>query len=186
MRAQRPPHLPPAIDAAAERLPFDDHSFDAAMATATIHQWRDLDRGLHELRRVSRGPVVILTFDGDAVADFWLKEYVPEVVASESDRCPAIDHVAAVLGGEVTVTAVPIANDCPDGFVEAFYARPEALLDPTVRQAQSAWGHTDQDAVARGLERLREALASGEWDARHAHLRTQPTLIGSVRLIVAR
>src|SRR6185437_13594024 len=63
MRAQRPPRLPPAIDATAERLPFDDDSFHAAMAMATIHQWRGLDWGLRELRRVSRGPVVILSFD---------------------------------------------------------------------------------------------------------------------------
>src|SRR5262249_9128992 len=72
MRAQRPHHLAPAIDATAERLPFDDDSFDAAMAMITIHQWSDLDAGLRELRRVSRGPVVVLTFDGDALLDFWM------------------------------------------------------------------------------------------------------------------
>ena len=37
------------------------------MATVTIHQWPDADRGLREMRRVARGPVVILTFDGDAL-----------------------------------------------------------------------------------------------------------------------
>ena len=39
MRRAARPHLAPAIDATAERLPFDDDSFDAAMATVTIHQW---------------------------------------------------------------------------------------------------------------------------------------------------
>jgi ubiquinone/menaquinone biosynthesis C-methylase UbiE len=38
MRAQRLPHLAEAIDATAEQLPFPDGSFDAAMATVTIHQ----------------------------------------------------------------------------------------------------------------------------------------------------
>lgn len=61
MRAQRPPGRVPAIAAAAERLPFDDGTFDAAMATVTVHQWSDLDQGLRELRRVTRGPIVILT-----------------------------------------------------------------------------------------------------------------------------
>ena len=70
------------MDAVAEALPFDDDSFDAAMATVTIHQWPDLERGLGELRRVARGPVVILTFDGPAIADFWLNDYVPEVLAA--------------------------------------------------------------------------------------------------------
>lgn len=67
MRAQRPRHLAPALDAVAERLPFDDDSFDAAMATVTVHQGSDTEQGLRELRRVSHGPVVILTFDGDAL-----------------------------------------------------------------------------------------------------------------------
>ena len=67
MRSQRPSHRAPAIDARAEQLPFDDNSFDAAMAMVTIHQWPEPETGLKELRRVSRGPVVILTFDGDAL-----------------------------------------------------------------------------------------------------------------------
>ena len=185
MRRQRAPHLAPAIDATAERLPFDDDSFDAAMATVTIHQWADLDRGLRELRRVARGPVVILTFDTDALARFWLRDYVPEVIEVERRRFPAIARVAELLGGDVSIDGVPLAHDCADGFCEAYYARPEALLDPAVRRAQSGWMLADADAVARGVERLRTALDSGAWDARHGHLRSQPAFDGSVRLIVA-
>src|SRR5690349_10208953 len=90
MRAQRPPGRP-AVDAAAEALPFDDDSFDAAMAMITVHQWRDLERGLAELRRVARGPVVILTFDPDALLDFWLADYVPELLEAERPRMPPLD-----------------------------------------------------------------------------------------------
>jgi hypothetical protein len=156
------------------------------MATITIHQWADLDQGLRELRRVSRGAVVILTFDAEALLDFWLNEYVPEVVAVERRRFPAIDHVARVLGGDVSVTAVPIPLDCVDGFGEAYYGRPEAFLDPEVRGVQSGWVLADAAAVQRGVARLRDALESGQWDARHGHLRGQPERVGSVRLIVAR
>jgi SAM-dependent methyltransferase len=172
--------------ATAERLPFDDDSFDAAMATVTVHQWADLDSGLREMRRVSRGPVVILTFDAQALAEFWLNEYVPEVLAVERRRFPTIEHIAAVLGGDVCVTAVPIPIDCADGFGEAYYARPEAFLDPEVRRSQSGWGLVESDAVERGVARLRDALASGEWDERHGHLRSRPERIGAVRLVVAR
>jgi len=182
MRAQR---ATPAVIGVAEQLPFDDDSFDAAMATVTIHQWPDLERGLRELRRVARGPVVILTFDGPSMHDFWLEDYVPEVFASEHARDPGLDRVAAVLGGEVSVTKVPIPIDCVDGFVEAYYARPEALLDPAVRRAQSAWSFVEPAVAERGLERLRAALESGEWDARHGHLRTQPAYIGALRLLVS-
>ncbi len=186
MRVQRPLHLAPALDATAERLPFDDNSFDAAMAMITIHQWSDVDRGLRELRRVSRGPVAILTFDAEALLDFWLNEYVPEVVATERVRFPAIDHVVAVLGGDVEVLDVPIPIDCSDGFGEAYYARPEAFLEPDVRAAQSGWVLTDPEAVDRGVAELAEELASGRWDERHGHLRSQPERVGAVRLIVAR
>jgi hypothetical protein len=183
MRAQR--SGPPAIDATAEKLPFDDDSFDAVMATITIHQWADRDAGLRQLRRVSRGPVAILTFDGPAIREFWLDDHVPEVLEAEARRYPALDHVAAVLGGDVAVTEVPVALDCVDGFAEAFYGRPEALLDATVRRSQSAWGFVPEEAIERGIGKLRAALASGEWDARHGHLRTQPEFTGALRLLVS-
>ncbi|MFT4108906.1 class I SAM-dependent methyltransferase [Propionicimonas sp.] len=185
MRAQRPAGSAPVVDATAERLPFPDDAFEAAMATVTIHQWRDPAAGLRELRRVSSGPVVLLTFDPDAVPGWWLNTYVPEVFAAEAARYPAIDAIRAVLGGSTTVTPVPIPLDCTDGFTEAFYGRPEAFLDPAVRAAQSAWHFADPGAVAAGLDRLAADLASGAWDARHGRLRTLPEFGGAVRLVVA-
>jgi hypothetical protein len=185
MRAQRPPQLSVAIDAVAEDLPFPDDSFDAAMATVTIHQWRDTDRGLTELRRVSRGRVVILTFDGDVLDEFWLNHYSPEVIAAERRRYPDITHVTAVLGGSVEVRTVPVPIDCTDGFGEAFYARPEKFLDPAVRQSQSGWGFVDAAAVDRFVEHLRRDLDTGEWDRRYGALREQSEYIGSLRLLIA-
>jgi hypothetical protein len=184
-RAMRARRRTPAVIAVAEALPFDDDGFDAAMAMATIHQWPQLERGLSELRRVARGPVVILTWEGPAIRDFWLADYLPELLASESERVPDVARVAAGLGGDVDEIELPIPRDCVDGFIEAYYARPEALLDPAVRAAQSAWSFLDRAVAQRGLQRLREALASGEWDARHGRLRTQPQFVGALRLLVA-
>jgi hypothetical protein len=45
MRDQRPPHLPRAVDAKAETLPFADGSFDASMTTFSVHQWSNLAAG---------------------------------------------------------------------------------------------------------------------------------------------
>jgi SAM-dependent methyltransferase len=185
MRSQRPARLTCALDAVAEALPFDDDTFDAAMATVTIHQWSDADQGLREMRRVSRGPVVILTFDGDALDEFWLASFAPEMIAAERRRYPKIDHVLEVLGGKSTVTIVPVPHDCPDGFTEAFYGRPEAFLDVAVRRSQSAWSFVSQDVEAASVEKLRSSLESGEWDARYEDLRYQPEYLGSLRLIVA-
>ena len=185
MRSQRPPELSPAIDGIAEALPFPDEWFDAAMATITIHQWRDLDQGLLEMRRVSRGPVVILLFDVEALPAGWLGAYLPEVVAAEVARNPSIDHVCEVLGGTSTVTNVPIPLDCTDGFSEAYYGRPERLLDPAVRRAQSSWGFLGPGVEQESVERLRAALESGAWDEKYGALRTQQEYAGSLRLVVA-
>lgn len=186
MRAQRPKHLAPAIDGAAEALPFADKSFDAAMATVTLHQWRDLDRGLDELRRVTVGPIVILTFDPVALGSFWMAEYAPELMEHEAGRMPELARVTDRLGGVSTITDLPIPADCQDGFMEAFFGRPEALLSPAVRSAQSAWAFIDDATQARSVQALQQALDDGSWDDRHGHLRTAATYAGSVRLITAR
>ena len=185
MRAQRAQHLSPAVDATAENLPFPDDSFDAAMAMVTIHQWRDPDRGLRELRRVARGPVVIMTFDGPALRRFWLADYAPDLFAAECRRYPTIQHVCEVLGGSSVVVDVPIPFDCADGFGEAFYGRPERFLDPQVRRAQSIWGLVEPAAVESAIGTLRADLAGGAWDLRYGRLRHQPEYVGSVRLITA-
>jgi SAM-dependent methyltransferase len=184
MRSQRPPDRVPAIDATAEALPLDDDAVDAAMAMVTVHQWADCERGLRELRRVARDRVVVLTFDGDALDRFWLAGYAPALIAAERRRYPPIDRICELLGG-ATVEAVPIPIDCMDGFTEAFYARPEALLDPVVRAAQSAWSFVSGEEVEASVARLAADLASGAWDERHGRLRTQPEYVGSLRLVVA-
>lgn len=185
MRAQRPAHLPPAIRAYAESLPFDDASFDASMATITVHQWSDVELGLRELRRVTRGPVVVLTFDPDALDRFWLAEYAPELIAAERRRFPLIDRIGRALGGSLEVRTVPIPRDCTDGFTEAYYARPERFLDAAVRRGQSAWTFLADGVEDAIVERLESALHSGAWDARFGAFRTAPELVGSLRMVVA-
>jgi SAM-dependent methyltransferase len=186
MRAQRPAHLSPAVDAVAQDLPFADGSFDAAMAMITVHQWPDADAGLRELRRVSRGPVVVLTFDGDALDRFWLARYVPELIAAERRRYPAISAIQAILGGTSEVTPLPVPVDCVDGFTEAFYARPEQFLDAAVRRSQSAWGFVDPDVERRAVAALQRDLQSGAWDLQYGTLRSVPEFSSSLRLITAR
>ncbi|WP_433297935.1 class I SAM-dependent methyltransferase [Actinoplanes sp. CA-030573] len=184
MRAQRPPGAAPAVNATAEQLPFDDDAFDAVMATVTVHQWRDTARGLTELRRVARGPVVVLTFDGEELERLWLAAYAPELIAAERRRYPAVPDIAAAIGRSTEVIEVPIPIDCVDGFTEAFYARPEEFLDPRVRAAQSAWSFVSAEATRRAVEDLRSDLATGEWERRYGHLRGQSEFLGSLRLLI--
>ncbi len=184
MRAQRPPHLPPAIDAVAEALPFPDAAFDAVMASSTVHQWSDLAKGIEEMKRVSRGPVVVTVSDPDRLHDFWLSDYFPEPLDRERTRFPQIARLIALLGPETCVEHLPIPLDCTDGFIEAYYGRPERLLEPGVQRAMSSWTLVDPERLHRFEARLTADLASGTWDARYGHLRTQPEYDGSLRLIV--
>jgi len=185
MRERRPKELPTAINAFAEQLPFTGGFFDAAMGTFTVHQWADLTGGLAEVRRVTRGPVVFLTCDPTLLKTYWLFEYAPEVIETEASRYPPVSALAAGLGGVTTVTRVPIPLDCTDGFNDAYYGRPEMLLEPAARLACSAWSFVDPAAVARFEAHLRRDLASGAWDRKHGHLRSQPYLEGALVLVVS-
>ncbi|MGW4998014.1 class I SAM-dependent methyltransferase [Streptomyces hydrogenans] len=185
MRAQRPDGIAPAVDAVAEDLPFADGAFDAAMTLFSVHQWSDVRAGLREMRRVTSGPVVVLTCDPALVRDFWLYAYAPAVLDTEARRYPPVDEIAAALGGAVSVEAVPIPLDCTDGFDEAYYGRPEMLLDPAARQACSAWSFVDDGAREHFDRALRDDLASGAWDARFGHLRSQPAYEGSLVVVRA-
>ena len=185
MRAQRPPHLASAVDATAENLPFADDAFDAAMTTFSVHQWSDLKAGLREMRRVARGPVIVLTCDPDLVRDFWLYAYAPLVLDTEARRYPALKDITEALGGRTTVERVAIPADCVDGFNEAYYARPEQLLDPGARQACSAWSFVEPALQEQYIDGLRHDLDSGLWDERYGALRQQPSFNGSLVLVRA-
>jgi hypothetical protein len=186
MRDQRPAHLAPAIDAVAEHLPFPDARFDAGMSTFSVHQWQDLDAGLRELRRVTRGPVLIMTCEPAELDRFWLHDYCPEAIAVEAKRYPSTEAIARALGAHSIILPVPIPLDCTDGFNEAYYGRPELLLDPAARLACSAWSFVTADIVQRFEASLAEDLKSGRWDAHYRHLRTQPVFEGSLKLIAGR
>jgi SAM-dependent methyltransferase len=185
MRAQRTSWLSPAVDALAEALPFPDDHFDASMSTFSVHQWTQLDDGLREMRRVTRGPVIILTCDPELVQRFWLNEYAPDVLAVEAKRYPSLRRIGHLLGGDVSCLPVPIPLHCRDGFNEAYYGRPEQLLHAPARSACSAWSFVSATVVDRSVSHLRDDLERGDWDRKYGPLRTQPEFDGSLGLIVS-
>jgi SAM-dependent methyltransferase len=185
MRAQRPAGAPEAIAAEAESLPFADASVDAATAVLTVHHWRDPERGLRELRRVARGPVVVLTFDPDQVGAFWLvRDYLPEAGELDRARFPPIAAVVTALGG-AGVERVPIPHDCRDGFLGAFWRRPERYLEPAVRPGISTFGELDPQVLDRAFARLRDDLDSGRWRRRYGGLLSREELDLGYRLVVS-
>ncbi|MEO1193444.1 MAG: class I SAM-dependent methyltransferase [Pseudomonadota bacterium] len=182
MIQQRPVGAGLVVQARAEALPFRDRSFDAAMAILTLHHWTDLKSGLLELRRVTRGAVAIVTFDA-AFRGNWLTHYFPALTALDERVMPPLSALEAALGA-LQVSALPVPHDCADGFLYAYWRRPEAYLDPAVRAGMSAfWAIGD---LSEGLARLGADLESGAWQARHADLLAREESDLGYRLIIAR
>jgi len=175
----------PAIDAAAEALPFDDASIDAAMAIFTVHQWADPARGLAELRRVTRGPVVVMTLDIETPSGFWLGEYLPERLAAEQNRFPPAhrdsDGPGWAYRGDPGTDTPGLRRRLPRGLLRATgsAARPRRPRRPVGVAVHLR--HRGQ----RRLRRLAGDLANGSWDARHGHLRHQLSYTGPLALVTA-
>lgn len=185
MRAQRPAGAAPCVAAAAENLPFADQSFDAAMAFATIHHWKDPIAGLRELRRVARRVVVFThdTTDTGWLERFWLtRDYLPETADLLVGR-PSVTELASAIGARIEPVTIPW--DCADGFFEAYWRRPEAYLDDHVRRGMSVWTRVGPDAERRAVHGLREDLASGRWAERNRDLVDLEAAELGLRLLVA-
>ena len=181
MIAQRPLHLGPAVQTSADSLPFEDKSFDASMAILTVHHWPDMAKGLAEMRRVTRGPVVLLTFDR-AHRGCWLTDYLPELVTLDEGQMPAMADYARWMG-PVSVSPVLVPHDCSDGFLYAYWRRPRAYLDPRIRQGMSSFWKIEGAEAA--LERLAEDLESGAWEAKYGDLMGLDQLDTGYRLVVS-
>lgn len=188
MAAQRPPELAPALRAFAHDLPLRDASVDAALAVLTVHHWDEgQERGVRELRRVARGPVVLLTYDAVVAARMWLQaDYLPEVAELDRRTFPPLERLAGWLGGAVAVTPVPIPRDTSDWMLGAFWAHPERVLDPQARAATSGFARLPTEVVDRAVSILSRDLGDGTWDARHGHLRALDAFDAGLRLVVAR
>ena len=183
MRAQRPADAAPCVAATAESLPFEDQSFDAAMAFATVHHWEDPIAGLREMRRVARRVVVFTcdTSDRSWRRRFWLtRDYLPEVAAS---RVGFATELARAIGARMEPVLIPW--DCADGFFEAYWRRPEAYLDEHVRRGISVWTSVGPDAEQRAVRSLRRDLASGRWAERNRDLLDLEAAELGLRLLIA-
>ena len=182
MLAQRANGAATAVQASAESLPFLNDAADAVLAVLTMHHWADQRRGLAECARVARQRVVLLTWDPDSDG-FWLvRDYFPDLLALDRQLFPSLRTIVAALG-PVSSEPVPIPADCLDGFLGAFWRRPEAYLDPAVRAGMSSFARVSN--VEARLESLAADLHSGAWERRHGALLERGELDIGYRLVVA-
>jgi SAM-dependent methyltransferase len=180
MIRKRSPSAAPCIQASADDLPFDDNSFDAAMAILTLHHWPDKEAGLMEMKRVTRGRTVLLTFDPSMRP--WLTDYFPELATLDDAQMPTMSDYPRWLG-QVRVIPLPVPHDCRDGFLYAYWRRPEAYLDPRIRSGSSSFWSIK--GVEAGLKKLSDDLQTGEWDRRYGHLQELETYDAGYRIVIA-
>lgn len=185
MIRQRAPEAAPCLRGAAEALPLEMDSVEAAMAVLTIHHWTDLERGLGEMARVARKRIVLLTWVPDA-APFWLTEdYFPEIAAYDRKIFPSAATLIAMLEciiGPARMSPVPIPHDCTDGFLCAYWRRPESYLNAEIRNGMSSFARINAEA---GLAKLSTDLSSGLWVERNRHLLHLDTLDLGYRIVCA-
>lgn len=180
MIRKRGPNAVRAIRASADKLPFEDNSFEVSMAILTVHHWPDKEAGLKEMRRVTRGRVVLLTFDPSQRP--WLTDYLPELAALDNAQMPKMADYSRWLGA-VQITPVPVPGNCSDGFLHAYWSRPAAYLDERIRSGSSSFW-TISDAQT-GLARLKQDLESGEWERRYNDLLALDEYDAGYRLVVS-
>jgi SAM-dependent methyltransferase len=187
MANQRPAGRVPAIRATAAALPLRDASVDAAMALLSLHHWDSQgEAGVRELRRVARGPVVILTFDAAISGGMWLlSEYLPEVADLDRRIFPTMEQLARWLGGRAAIDVVPIPRDTPDWTLGSYWAHPERVLDEGARAATSGFARMPAAVVDRVVREVGRDLANGSWDVRHGALRTLTEYDAGLRLVTA-
>jgi len=189
MIAQRPPGSASVIQAFAEKLPFDDGSFDAAMAVITDHHWSDRAAGLREMRRVARRRVLILNADPGLADRFWLtRDYLPGFIGLIPKQYREAGHWAEELRsliGDIEVQAMPVPHDCRDSFYQAYWRRPRAYLDPRIRNGISVFHRLPQIEVADAMQRLRNDLDDGVWERRYGNLPAAVEHDVGLRLVVS-
>lgn len=180
MIRQRSHSAAKVVQAAVEDLPFDNDTLDASMAILSIHHWPNKEAGLREMRRVTQGRIILLTFDPSIRP--WLTDYLPELATLDEAQMPEISDYEQWLG-PVHAAPVLVPHDCSDGFLYTYWRRPEAYLDPRIRSGSSSfWAISDTEA---GLQRLRQDLETGEWERRYAQLLNQDEYDAGYRIMVA-
>jgi SAM-dependent methyltransferase len=189
MIVQRPSGSAPVVQANAEALPFEDDSFDAAMAIISDHHWSDRAAGLREMARVARHRVLLLNADPSLAERFWLtRDYLPGFVSliPARYRRPGYweQELRTLLGG-IQVRQVPVPHDCRDGFYAAYWRRPRAYLDQRVRDGISVFHALPPAEVSVAMRRLAADLDDGAWGDRHGDLCERTELDVGFRLVVA-
>ena len=185
MARQRSPDKLPAIKGTADRLPFHDQSMDACMTILSLHHWHPNQKaGVHEMRRVARDRIVIVTIDPRISAQMWLMaDYLHEVADLDHQIFPLPETICEWLGHATEIEVVPTSRDTVDWSLVSFWAHPERVLDPAARAATSGFARQSRAVIDRVVSHVERDLKSGLWDEKHGYLRGLNAYDAGMRVI---
>ncbi|MBK6511163.1 MAG: class I SAM-dependent methyltransferase [Haliea sp.] len=157
----------PVAQASAESLPFKDGAFTHSMTVLSMHHWSNRTEAFKEIKRVTTQRFVAVTWN-PASKPYWLSaDYFPEIHHVDQAIFPSLQELTIAFPG-MKFHSLPIPSDCIDGFTAAYWAKPQAYLDPIARQSMSTF--TKIGNVESGLSKLESDLKSGIWENRYAEV----------------
>ena len=154
----------------AEALPFADESFDGALATLTIHHWKDFAKGFQEVNRVLKPGSRFVVFHATPaqMEGYWLNHYFPVIMERSNRAMHTEEKVMAAFEGagfeHIGTEPYDVQPDLKDLFFYSGKHVPERYFEPNFRRSISsfsAFAHAEE--VEAGLARLRQDLDSGQW-----------------------
>jgi SAM-dependent methyltransferase len=167
----------------AENLPFEDGSFSHAMTVLSMHHWENRELAFSEINRVATDRFVAITWDPKS-DPFWLtRDYLPEIYEMDACIFPELEELNEHFD-EVEVSSLQIPSECEDGFLAAFWKRPEAYLNSKVRQSISSFSRID--GLSTGLKKLEEDLDSGVWERNNKDILSSSSIDAGYRLVSAK
>ncbi|MCI4669016.1 MAG: class I SAM-dependent methyltransferase [Bacteroidia bacterium] len=156
---------------AAEKIPFEDESFDGVVTTLTIHLWESLIKGFREINRVTKenGRLVIFTAMPHQMEHYWLNEYFPEIMSYYMNLMPGYPSLQATLGATgwrlKAVEKYFISEELKDLFLYSGKHRPELYFESGFRSGIFVFStHHNPEDVQKGLEKLRADMDSGRFE----------------------
>ena len=152
----------------AEELPFSDNSFDGAIATLTIHHWKNIKNGFKEIARVIKpgSRLVIFTSSPEQMDRYWLNHYFPELIKRSALQMPSVEIVELALkNAGFTVSAFEkyfVQDDLKDLFLQCGKNRPEIYFDENIRRGISTFASlANRIEVEAGLKMLKDDIDYG-------------------------
>ena len=189
MQAQAQPYKDVSwISAAAESIPLEDNTVDGAIVMLALHHFQNINRGLKEINRITKGKIVIFAFEQGKIPDFWLTDYFPAFITDTLATFPSTDAIASAIeqitNKKVDIIPFLLPSDLQDMFAAAGWQKPEIYLHESVRKGISTFAKMDDSELERGINKLAEDLENGVWLEKYGYLKQQQTYDAGYRIFV--